>query len=105
MAGSFAADHAGKAGALRSAPEDRNYDPQRGLNRHMKPLLLLSRLSSGRVLLHMICLGRCLALKSPDRRVRVSFHWEGAKRELKLSRGNDQGPTHRPSAGGGPFPT
>ena len=50
----------------------------------MKMLLRLSRVSSGRLLLHMICLGRCLALKNPDRRVRAAFQWQGAKRELQL---------------------
>jgi len=52
----------------------------------MNTLLRLSDKSSGRLLLHLICLGRCLALRKPARRARASFHWRGAERELKLTR-------------------
>jgi len=52
----------------------------------MNMLLKLSGTSSGRVLLHLICLGLCFALTKAARRARVSFHWHGAKRELKLQR-------------------
>src|SRR5260370_357975 len=52
----------------------------------MNTLLKLSGISSGRFLLHMICLSRCLALKRPDRRARATFHWLGAKRELLWER-------------------
>jgi len=50
------------------------------MNMHLK----LSGSSGGRIVLHLICIGRCLALKAPARRAHASFHWRGTKREPTL---------------------
>src|ERR1043166_2594580 len=85
MGWAFPPHYPGKTGALRPAPEVRNHNRDRGWNAIMNILLRLSTASSGRLLLHFVCLGRCFALRKPAWRARASFHWLGAKRELRLT--------------------